>query len=55
MNSPDISARLLAARAFLFDLDGTLVLGDKNNKNLEVLPGAVELLGLLEMVARGAG
>ncbi len=48
MKSPDINARLQAARGFLFDLDGTLVLGDKNNKNLEVLPGAVELLGLLE-------
>jgi NagD protein len=48
MNSPDIRARLQAARGFLFDLDGTLVLGDRNNKNLDVLPGAVELLGLLE-------
>lgn len=40
--------RLRAARGFLFDLDGTLVLGDKHNKGLQVLPGAVEILRLLQ-------
>jgi 4-nitrophenyl phosphatase len=35
--------RLRAARGFVFDLDGTLVLGDRNNQGLVPLPGAVEL------------
>jgi NagD protein len=51
MNSADRSKaieRLRAARGFLFDLDGTLVLGDKNNKGLKVLPGVLELLQLLK-------
>jgi NagD protein len=41
--SPSV-ARLRAARAFLFDLDGTLVLGDQRNSGLRPLPGAVEFL-----------
>jgi 4-nitrophenyl phosphatase len=36
--------RLRAARGFVFDLDGTLVLGDRNNQGLTPLPGAVDLL-----------
>ncbi len=36
--------RLRDARGFVFDLDGTLVLGDRNNQGLAPLPGAVELL-----------
>jgi 4-nitrophenyl phosphatase len=50
MNAPDrfeALQRLRAARGFLFDLDGTLVLGDKRNKGLRVLPGAAEMLELL--------
>ena len=39
----DSIERLRAARGFVFDLDGTLVLGDNNNKGLRPLPGAVEL------------
>jgi 4-nitrophenyl phosphatase len=35
--------RLRAARGFVFDLDGTLVLGDRNNQGLSALPGAIEL------------
>jgi 4-nitrophenyl phosphatase len=35
--------RLRAARGFVFDLDGTLVLGDRNNQGLVPLPGALEL------------
>jgi 4-nitrophenyl phosphatase len=35
--------RLRAARGFLFDLDGTLVLGDRNNSGLVPLPGALEI------------
>lgn len=41
-------ARLRAARGFLFDLDGTLILGDKHNSGLCVLPGAAEFLKLLK-------
>jgi NagD protein len=51
MDSPEHSEaieRLRAARGFLFDLDGTLVLGDKDNKGLKVLPGVRELLQLLQ-------
>lgn len=48
MTVGDIGASLAKARGYLFDLDGTLVLGNKQNKELECLPGAVELLRLLE-------
>ena len=43
---PDATAlkRLRAARAFLFDVDGTLVLGDRRNTGLRPLPGAITLL-----------
>lgn len=36
-------ARLRAARGYVFDLDGTLVLGDRNNHGLAPLPGALEI------------
>ncbi len=48
MIAADVRERLASARGFLFDLDGTLVLGDKHNKGLECLPGAAELLALLD-------
>jgi 4-nitrophenyl phosphatase len=41
--SPDGYRRLGAARGFLFDLDGTLVLGDRHNRGLRPLPGALEV------------
>jgi HAD superfamily hydrolase (TIGR01450 family) len=31
-------------KGFMFDLDGTLVLGDRSGKSYDVLPGAVEVL-----------
>ena len=31
-------------RGFMFDLDGTLVLGDRSGKHYDVLPGAIEVL-----------
>lgn len=34
--------RLRNARAFVLDMDGTLVLGDKSNHGLQPLPGALE-------------
>jgi NagD protein len=40
----NVQARLRAARAFLFDLDGTLVLGDRSNRSIRPLPGALALL-----------
>jgi 4-nitrophenyl phosphatase len=35
--------RLRTSRAFVFDMDGTLVLGDKTNHHLNPLPGALEI------------
>ena len=35
--------RLRAARGFVFDLDGTLVLGDRGGRGLVPLPGALEI------------
>lgn len=45
--------RLRAARGFLFDMDGTLVLGDQRNHGLVPLPGALETTRLLGR--RGTG
>ncbi len=39
----DVSERLRGARGFVFDLDGTLVLGDRRNHSLRPLPGALEI------------
>lgn len=39
--------RLRDAGGFIFDMDGTLVLGDKNNKGLNPLPGALAFVHLL--------
>lgn len=39
--------RLRTSRGFVFDLDGTLVLGDRRNLGLKPLPGAIELIGHL--------
>ncbi|MGE5135183.1 MAG: HAD-IIA family hydrolase [Gemmatimonadota bacterium] len=44
-------ARLRAARGFVFDVDGTLVLTDRANHGYTLLPGALELTGAL--AARG--
>jgi len=51
MTASDAYERLRSARGFIFDMDGTLVLGDRVNHGLRPLPGAVEML---EWV-RGAG
>jgi len=40
----DTLARLRDARGYVFDLDGTLVLGDRRNHGLRPLPGAVEII-----------
>jgi len=39
--------RLRAVRGFVFDMDGTLVLGDQRNHGLTPLPGALETTRLL--------
>lgn len=39
--------RLRSARAFVFDMDGTLVLGTAASGGFEVLPGAIDLLATL--------
>jgi len=44
----DVVRRLRAARGFLFDMDGTLVLGDQRNHGLVPLPGALETTRLLD-------
>ena len=35
-------------KAYMFDLDGTLVLGDRSGKSYDVLPGAIETLTRLK-------
>jgi 4-nitrophenyl phosphatase len=40
----DPLARLRQARGFVFDMDGTLVLGDRRNHGLRPLPGAIEII-----------
>jgi len=37
-------ARLRSVRGFVFDLDGTLVLGDRRGRGLVPLPGAIEII-----------
>jgi 4-nitrophenyl phosphatase len=40
----EVLARLRDTRGFIFDMDGTLALGDRVNHGLTPLPGAVEML-----------
>jgi 4-nitrophenyl phosphatase len=44
VTSDDVLRRLRDARGFIFDMDGTLALGDRANHGLTPLPGAVEML-----------
>lgn len=39
-----IIKRLKNTKGFMFNLDGTLVLGDRKNKGLKPLPGAIEFI-----------
>ncbi len=41
--APDAAQRLRTVRGFVFDMDGTLVLGDRHNRGLVPLPGALEI------------
>jgi len=46
MNTQAIE-RLKNTRGFVFDMDGTLILGDKINNNMKTLPGAPDFIKLL--------
>jgi 4-nitrophenyl phosphatase len=52
---PDPAAldRLRQVRGFVLDMDGTLVMGDRNNRGLRPLPGAPELVQTLVDLGRG--
>ncbi|MGZ4657011.1 MAG: HAD-IIA family hydrolase, partial [Blastococcus sp.] len=43
---PDLD-RLRQVRGFVLDMDGTLVLGDRNNQGLDPLPGALDFVRTL--------
>ena len=45
--SGDVLRRLRDARGFIFDMDGTLALGDRVNHGLTPLPGAADMLRLV--------
>jgi 4-nitrophenyl phosphatase len=45
--SPEVLDRLRRVRGLVLDMDGTLVLGDRNNRGIRPLPGAVEFVRLL--------
>ena len=42
-------------KGFMFDLDGTLVLGDRTGKSYDLLPGAVEVLSTLDRARHPLG
>ena len=44
MTPDEVRERLRNARGFIFDMDGTLVLGDRVNHGLRPLPGAAQML-----------
>ena len=48
MPDPAALDRLRRVRGFVLDMDGTLVLGDRNNQGLKPLPGALDLLQALD-------
>ncbi|NVO04749.1 MAG: HAD hydrolase-like protein [Rhodoferax sp.] len=47
MTNTNPTHRLLNAKGFIFDVDGTLALADKKLSGYKALPGAVELIALL--------
>lgn len=46
-HDPAVLHRLQQVRGFVLDMDGTLVLGDRNNQGLRPLPGAEQLFAAL--------
>lgn len=47
MIDPSLAARIASAPGFIFDMDGTLALGDRASGGHVALPGAVEMLATL--------
>ena len=45
---PRVLARLARAKGYVTDMDGTLVLGDRHNKGIRPLPGALEFITWLQ-------
>ena len=43
----DVAERIASAKGFIFDMDGTIALGDKLSGGHVALPGAIDLLGRL--------
>ena len=52
MTSAVVLERLAAARGFVFDMDGTLVLGDRQGHGMRPLPGALEITRWAERSGR---
>ncbi|HEV7211833.1 MAG TPA: HAD family hydrolase [Blastococcus sp.] len=48
MPDPAAVERLREVRGFVLDMDGTLVLGDRNNQDLTPLPGALDFVTTLD-------
>ncbi|MBV9882285.1 MAG: HAD hydrolase-like protein [Sphingomonadaceae bacterium] len=44
----DTRARIASARGFIFDMDGTIALGDRTSGGHEALPGAIELIARIK-------
>ena len=53
MTDPAALDRLRRVRGYVLDMDGTLVMGDRNNQGLVPLPGARELVQTLADLGRG--
>ncbi|MXO64815.1 HAD-IIA family hydrolase [Altericroceibacterium endophyticum] len=50
---PDhLAERIAAAKAFIFDMDGTIALGNAASGGHEALPGAIELLGAIRKLGK---
>ncbi|MCI2810823.1 HAD-IIA family hydrolase [Eoetvoesiella caeni] len=47
MNRPSTARHIEGVRGFIFDIDGTLALGDRLLNGYQALPGAIELIDLL--------
>jgi NagD protein len=47
-NARGLARRLSGVKGFVFDMDGTLVLGDLRNHSLRALPGAIEMTRWLD-------
>ena len=46
--SENVEARIASARGFIFDMDGTIALGDRTSGGHVALPGAIELIARIK-------